>query len=249
MSQHRKRRPPKRYSKVSVEVWGDDKFMALSPMPASGQSLWLYLLLCPYRSVIPGLVLHVGLGTIADRHETWSYADVERCWQEIEARKMARADWRAGVIWLPKAIVHNEPESPNVVKGWGKVPLPKCALVTEALRSLQRYIAEHMGDAFLQAFAEAFTSSFPESRARARARSTSPLSPRERGVDLSTKPPTRVERAFAEVLRQRRADAGLEPCPHTPPCPSPPVTCIGRIVQEKRMFEANGQKLALEEAS
>ncbi len=28
---------------------------------------------------------------------------------------MAEADWQARVVWLPHAIEHNEPESPNVV--------------------------------------------------------------------------------------------------------------------------------------
>jgi hypothetical protein len=44
-----------RYRKIEVQMWGDTKFRSLSPMPASGQGLWLYLLTNTNTSPIPGL--------------------------------------------------------------------------------------------------------------------------------------------------------------------------------------------------
>ncbi len=67
-------------------------------------------------------------------------------------------------------------------------------------------------------------------------------------VEVSQKPPTRSEREFAEHLRTQRSTAHQSACPHDPPC-EVSVTCIGRIVQEKRLFEAHGQRRALGEVS
>lgn len=241
---------PKRYSKVSMELWGDDKFTALTPLRPSGQALWLYLLLSPYRCIIPGLTLNIGFGTLADRLPTWGAAAVRKHWEEIEGQRMAKADWRAGVIWLPKAIAHNEPESPNVIRSWAKVPLPKCDLIAEALDTLRRYIDSSLGEAFIEAFDEGFSSSFGESGTRAltEAGSTPPVPPALRGVEVSRKPPTRDERKWAKQFYQARRDARISACPHTPECEYS-LICLGRVVQDKRWAEAHGQRMSLEEAS
>ena len=69
---------------------------------------------------------------------------------------MAPADWTARLIWIPNAVRHNPPESPNVVKSW-RVHLeemPECPLKTEALRALAAN-CEDFGEGFLKAFREA----------------------------------------------------------------------------------------------
>ncbi|MCZ5770861.1 hypothetical protein O5340_13685 [Escherichia coli] len=43
------------YRKVKITIWDDPKFRALSPLPPSGQSLFIYLLTSPFTGIIPGL--------------------------------------------------------------------------------------------------------------------------------------------------------------------------------------------------
>jgi len=127
------------YSKVVRDMWGDDRFGNLTPVKPSGQALWVYLLTGPHCNVIPGLFVNMGFGTLADRLD-WSVADVKRHWKEIEDQKMAVADWKAGVIFLPNGFRHNEPANPNVVKSWRNVPLPQCELVRRALTRLREQL-------------------------------------------------------------------------------------------------------------
>jgi len=125
------------YSKVVRDLWGDDRFKALSPLRASGQALWLHLLTGPHVTVMPGLFPHLGIGVLSDRLG-WSPGDVKRCWREIAGHGLAEADWTHGVIWLPNGFRHNEPANPNVVTAWRNVLLPQCDLVRRALMSLRQ---------------------------------------------------------------------------------------------------------------
>ena len=69
---------------------------------------------------------------------------------------MAKADWEAGLVWVPNAVSHNRPESPNVVRSWRTMwlEIPECALKAEAFQHLKSF-TEGMGEAFGKAFAEA----------------------------------------------------------------------------------------------
>lgn len=42
------------YRKVKITIWDDPKFRALSPLPPSGQSLFIYLLTSPFTGIILG---------------------------------------------------------------------------------------------------------------------------------------------------------------------------------------------------
>lgn len=241
---------PRIYAKVSIEMWGDERFTQLSPMPASGQSLWIYLLTGRFRTSVPGLNLNVGIGALSDRLR-WSVRDVERCWREIEQQRMAKADWKFGVVWLPKGIEHNEPESPNVIKGWGKIVLPESPLVVEAIATLRQYLSLHRSKAYRKAFREAFREYCRQGTRNQEQEQDQeqdlvpPPNPLLAEEGASLKPPTRQERKFAEELRSQRSRNHQPACPHNPPCEIP-VICIGRIVQEKRLFEASGQQRALQ---
>lgn len=153
------RRP---YARVSLEIYGDRKFCQLSPVKPSGQSLWLYLLTGHFRTKVPGICTSVGLGGIADRLG-WPTASVKRHWNEIERLEMAAADWTHGMIWMPRGLEHNPPQNPNIVRGWAKVPLPQCPLMTRALRALRAGLAAKYEEPFVEAFDESFGESFPES--------------------------------------------------------------------------------------
>jgi AraC-like DNA-binding protein len=236
------------YSKVSLEVWGDAKFCALSPMRPSGQSLWLYLLTGKFRTAIPGLILNAGLGALADRL-AWPVRDVKKHWQEIEALGMAAADWRAGVIWVPKAIEHNEPESPNVIRGWGKLVLPECALVAAALAQLRGYISAHLTEGFREAFDEAFAKAFRQPSAnqeqdlfQEQEHDPPPNPPVGGFAQPSTRKPTKAEEEWAEnVLR------ALGGCKHPAPGCRSHGECIGRLVMERRLRVQTGMDSTLAE--
>ena len=66
---------------------------------------------------------------------------------------MAKADFKARLVWLPNAIRHNKPESPNVVKSWrAEVDLlPECQLKNEAILAISEYL-EGLGESFINAF-------------------------------------------------------------------------------------------------
>lgn len=139
-----------RYRKVQVKTWTDDNFRELSSM---AKLLWFFLLTGPQTGPIPGLY-RAGRAAMAEELE-WPLEDFYTHYAELEARGMVRADWKARLVWLPNAMKHNQPESPNVVKSWRAelALLPECALKLEALAHIRQTVA-NMGLAFLAAFDE-----------------------------------------------------------------------------------------------
>lgn len=132
-----KRKPDEgRYSKVSRRIWGSKDFRELSAPKPNAQTLWLRILTGPELGCIPGL-FEAWEGGLASALR-WSVRDFRRCWEEIEGRKMASADWNVGLIWAPNAIHHNFPENPNTVKGWRLAwkELPDCALKQRAAKAM-----------------------------------------------------------------------------------------------------------------
>lgn len=245
---------PRPYSRVARDMWGDERFKALTPMKPSGQALWIYLLTGPHSTVIPGLVPEMGFGTLVDRLK-WSMADVRKHWKEIADQQMAEADWNEGVIWLPNGFMHNEPANPNVVTAWRNVALPQCDLVRRALVVLRLRLwplerarvadltkkgkdpRESKG--WVEAFDEVFGKGFPESiiagypkplgdtetEAETEAED-SPPTPSSRGLQVSLRKPTSAERKRAEDFLRAM---GSRACDHDPRCGSHDV-CVGRLI-------------------
>lgn len=144
-----------RYRKVEVRTWGDEKFRALSPMPACGQGLWLFLITGPHTGPIPGL-FRAGRAAMAEELD-WELEAFDKAFQEAFQQGMVKADFKARVMWLPSAIKHNKPESPNVVKSWATEfdLIPECDLKREAFESLKASI-HALGEAYAKAFNETF---------------------------------------------------------------------------------------------
>lgn len=144
-----------RYRKVEVRTWGDEKFRELSPMPPSGQGLWLFLICGPHTGPIPGL-FRAGRAAMAEELG-WEMEAFDKAFGEVLQQGMAKADFRARVVWVPKAIKHNRPESPNVVRSWASEfdLIPECSLKWEALAALRDCIYG-LGESFAKAFDEAF---------------------------------------------------------------------------------------------
>ena len=144
-----------RYRKIEVKTWGDAKFRALSPIQPSGQALWLYLLTAPSTGPIPGL-FRAGRAALAE-DLGWAPEAFAEAFQEVLKQGMVKADFEARLVWIPNAIRHNPPASPNVVKSWRTEfdLLPECSLKAEAFSLLRAYVLE-MGEGFAKAFQEAF---------------------------------------------------------------------------------------------
>lgn len=144
-----------RYRKVALKMWGDDAFARLTPMPPSGQSLWIYLLACPLPDVIPG-IYRTGRASLAEQLG-WEIEDFDRCFNAITDLGMAKADWKSKLIWLPNAAKYNPPESPSVVVYWSKAwaEIPECELKSEIFEALKTHIC-----AVGKGFAEAFSANF-----------------------------------------------------------------------------------------
>lgn len=219
----------RRYRKVICRMYADDKFLQLSRPQPNAQTLWLYLITGPHTTSVPGL-FQAGEAQLAEAL-MWPVKGFRSAWLEIEALGMARADWQARVVWLPKAIYYNVPESPNVVRGWRHSldEIPACALKGEALFRLHAYL-KGLGEAFAKAFGEAFGegSAFP-----------SPNQEQEQEQDLED-PPTphadargaspRLTRALRkqidDILRIR-----FGRCVHDPSCENR-AACVLAVAAE-----------------
>ena len=125
------------YRKVKITMWNDPKFRALSPLPASGQSLFIYLLTGPYTGIIPGL-FKAGRAAMAEELN-WDIEAFDLALGEAITLGLVKADLNARVFWLPNAAKHNPPMSINVIKSWAKAfdYLPECSLKWEAWESLR----------------------------------------------------------------------------------------------------------------
>lgn len=143
-----------RYSKVSRRMWNDADFRDLSGPPPNAQTLWQRLLTGPELTNVPGLfgAWDAGLACALQ----WPVEGFREAFREVSAKGMAKADWKAGLVWVPKAIVHNEPENPNVVLSWRAAweELPECDLKDEAYEALHEHL-KGLGEQWVSAFEKA----------------------------------------------------------------------------------------------
>ena len=126
-----------RHRKIDVKMWGDEKFVALSKPKPNAQTLWVFLLTGPQTTAAPGL-FSSGEAALAEMLD-WPLPAFRKCFREIETNEMAKADWRARVVWIPKAVLYNPAENQNAVKAWRRAiaEIPECALRDEAERALR----------------------------------------------------------------------------------------------------------------
>ena len=142
-----------RYRKIEVRTWSDERFRNLSAMPPSGQGLWFFLLTGPHTGPIPGL-FRAGRAAMAEELD-WDQEDFDKAFTEVSEQGMAKADFKVRLVWLPKAIRYNKPESPNVVRGW-RVELdllPECDLKREAIEAIREALSD-AGPSYVEAFEE-----------------------------------------------------------------------------------------------
>jgi len=140
-----------RYRKIEVRTWSDKRFAELSPLLPSGQGLWFFLLTGPHTTAIPGL-FRAGRAAMAEELG-WELEAFDKAFAEVTTQGMAEADFKAKLVWLPNAIKHNKPESPNVVIGWrAEIDLlPECELKHRALVAIRAHLAT-VGPTYVDAF-------------------------------------------------------------------------------------------------
>lgn len=148
-----------RYRKVSCRMWtGSVDFIGLSVF---AKLAWLYLVTGPQTESLPGLYT-LGHRRMAEDIGL-SDDDAAAALREIETAGMIKTDTRLKLVWVPKALEHNQPESANVVRSWGRAweLLPQCALLDEARESFRSTLAA-MGDSYADAFGEALGERTPK---------------------------------------------------------------------------------------
>lgn len=144
------------FSMLETRMWNDEKFVKLSRLPPSGQSLWIYLLSGPHTvqaRMVPGVYV-IGRAGIAEALH-WSLEEFDACFAELAGRKMAVADWDAQILWLPNVLKRHLPRSPDNVRAWRTTwdLMPDCALKRKIHRAIKPLIArdEHFARAFDEA--------------------------------------------------------------------------------------------------
>lgn len=149
------------YRKVEVAMWADTKFRALSPLPPSGQSLWIYLLTGPHTDAIPGVFV-AGKARLAE-DLGWSDPEFESAMTEVIDAGMAEFDPRTRLWHLPNALKRNMPANPNVVLSWRRPwsMLPACDLLGRVVESIEVALQER-DESFLKAFHEVIGNADPK---------------------------------------------------------------------------------------
>ncbi len=154
-----------RYRKIEVKTWGDEKFCRLSRIPPCGQGLWLYLLSGPHTGPIPGL-FRAGRASLAEELG-WDLKAFDKAFKELADEGMVKGDAGTRLIWIPNAIRHNPPASPNVIKAWAKEfdLLPESETKDQALRFIESFV-KGMNGAFVEAFVKAFRQALVKASAK-----------------------------------------------------------------------------------
>lgn len=180
------------YRRVTARTFADAKFMALSPLLASGQALWLYLLTGPHTGPIPGVFV-IGKAAMAEVLG-WGLEDFEKAFGEVFGQALFEFDAKTRLWFIPNAIRHNAPANPNVVLSW-RGPwalLPECPMrdrIAERLLTSLSGISPAFGKAFEEASGKALPKHSPKQRTENREQRTTPKAPGK---------PGRVSGAYSE---------------------------------------------------
>ncbi len=134
----------------------------------------------------------------------WDMEAFDKAFLEVSDHGMAKADFKARLVWLPNALKHNKPESPNVVRSWRVEMdlLPECDLKNEAIERIREYL-ETIGPSYVSAFDEVVS-------AHAKKPSTKPLAK-----------PSKKAMPNQEQEQEQEQEQYLKPFCHEPETGSP----------------------------
>lgn len=131
---------PQRRDDRSVHLNTAALWTMLAGLGDQARLLWLRIATGPEVTQIPGLVL-ISSADLASSLG-WQLGVVERVAASIPASAM-RADWRAGVVWLPPMVDWQKPHSPRNVIGWSSTwaALPETPLAADIHADLRIHCA------------------------------------------------------------------------------------------------------------
>lgn len=140
------------YRHVTVSMQHEAAYLSLSRVKPSGQSLFLHLLIGEHTNIIPG-VYRAGVASIAEALH-WPVRKTRELWDEIEQAGLAVADWKARVIYVPRSLHENLPNSPLQVIGWREAwrQIPDCDLKERVRREFEEYFQANLSPDLLEAF-------------------------------------------------------------------------------------------------
>lgn len=129
------------YRRILTSIWRAEWWARLPERP---RLLWLRLATAPESTLIPGLVL-VDVAAVA-ASLGWTREEVERISAALPT-SCCRADWHAGVVWLPPVLGWNPPQSPKNVLGWrvSWAQIPDSPLRDEIREDLRIHCAGRLG--------------------------------------------------------------------------------------------------------
>lgn len=144
----------------------------------------------------------------------WELEAFDEAFQEVFAQGMAKADFKAKLVWLPKAIQHNKPESPNVVRGW-RVELdllPECDLKREAIAGI-RDALENAGPSYVEAFDEVLTGKQKDSAKPSPKPSQKAMANQEQEQEQDKEEANASLSASPQQTEPDEPEDGVPPCP------------------------------------
>jgi hypothetical protein len=97
-----------RWRKVEIGTMRDGKFRSLSRPQPNAQTLWIYLLCGERTTTFPGLV--IGRAAVMADDLGWSVEAFLEAFAEVSGKGMAKVDWEAGIVLLPKALIDSSGE-------------------------------------------------------------------------------------------------------------------------------------------
>ena len=182
------------YRRVSVRMWGDARFLRLSALQPSGQALWVFLLTGPHTTAIPGVFV-IGRAALAEALE-WDDEAFAKAFDEVVGQGLVEFDLKSRMWFIPRAIRHNMPANPNVVKSWRAAIalLPECEMRDRVLGHLKAELfslSEAFGKAFEEACAKPSAKPFVKASAKG--------SPKQEQKQEQEKKPPKPPRGAAKV--------------------------------------------------
>ena len=142
------------YRKIDVRIWNDEKFNSL---PNESKLAFIFVLTHPNMTSL-GAMRGTVEGLAAELEA------LPEAFAEALSKGLFKVDPKAKIIHVPNFIKYNKPESPNVVKAWGKAfeLLPEGCVKNKIYQSVKDSIKGY-DKGYAKAFSEAFPKDLPES--------------------------------------------------------------------------------------
>ena len=151
-----------RYRQIHCLIWNDDKFPFLSD---DCKLIYFHLLTTPLST--PFGLYKASIGALADEIR-WPVKRYEKAFREALKKGFIEYDERLYVVFIPKFIKYNQPQSPNVIKSWISIfnEVPGSHLKKSFLENAERYVGT-IQEGIRQGSREAFREAFREGAAKA----------------------------------------------------------------------------------